>query len=123
MGMTSTRKSILVVDDNRDAADSLAMLLEIGGHEVTAVYSASDALKRAFELRPAVIVMDLGLPEIDGCEVARRMRGMAELKGVRLLALTGHGRDEDRQRTRDAGFDHHLVKPVDLDELERLVAA
>lgn len=121
--MTATRKSILVVDDNRDAADSLAMLLEIGGHEVTAVYSASDALQRASELRPAVIVMDLGLPEIDGCEVARRMRGMAELKGVRLLALTGHGRDEDRQRTRDAGFDHHLVKPVDLDELEKLVAA
>jgi CheY-like chemotaxis protein len=122
MGMTATRKSILVVDDNQDAADSLAMLLEIGGHEVTAVYSASDALKRASELRPAVIVMDLGLPQIDGCEVARRMRGMAELKGVRLVALTGHGRDEDRQRTRDAGFDHHLVKPVDLEELEKLVA-
>ncbi len=116
-------KSILVVDDNRDAADSLAMLLEIGGHEVTAVYSASDALQRASELKPAIIVMDLGLPQIDGCEVARRMRGMPELAGVRLLALTGHGRDEDRQRTRDAGFDHHLVKPVDLDELERLVGA
>ena len=116
-------KAILVVDDNRDAADSLAMLLEIGVHEVTAVYSAPDALRRASELRPAVIVMDLGLPEIDGCELARRMRNMPELAGVRLVALTGYGRDEDRQRTRDAGFDHHLVKPVDLDELERLVAA
>jgi CheY-like chemotaxis protein len=120
--MASTHKAILVVDDNRDAADSLAMLLEIGGHEVTAVYSAPDALKRAPELKPAVIVMDLGLPEIDGCEVARRIRSMPELKGVRLVALTGYGRDEDRQRTRDAGFDHHLVKPVDLDELEKTVA-
>jgi len=72
--MTATRKSILVVDDNRDAADSLAMLLEIGGHEVTAVYSASEALKRASELRPAVIVMDLGLPQIDG---ARSRAGCA----------------------------------------------
>ena len=80
-------------------------------------------MKRASELKPAVIVMDLGLPEIDGCEVARRMRAMPELEGVRLVALTGYGRDEDRQRTRDAGFDHHLVKPVDLDELEKLVAA
>jgi CheY-like chemotaxis protein len=122
MNMAATRKSILVVDDNRDAADSLAMLLEIGGHDVTAVYTAPDALKRASELKPAVVVMDLGLPEIDGCEVARRMRAMPGLEGVRLVALTGYGRDEDRERTRDAGFDHHLVKPVDLDELERLVA-
>jgi len=117
-----TPKAILVVDDNRDAADSLAMLLELGGHQVTAVYSATDALKRASELKPSVILMDIGLPEIDGCEVARRIRGMPELRGVRLIALTGHGRDEDRARTRDAGFDHHLVKPVDLDEIERTVA-
>jgi CheY-like chemotaxis protein len=115
-------KAILIVDDNRDAADSLAMLLELGGHQVTAVYSAPEALKRASELKPAVILLDIGLPEIDGCEVARRMRGMPELRGVRLVALTGHGRDEDRERTRDAGFDHHLVKPIDLDELERTVS-
>ena len=120
--MPSAHKVILVVDDNRDAADSLAMLLQISGHQVTAVYSAPDALKRASELKPMVILMDIGLPEIDGCEVARRMRAMPELQGVRLVALTGHGRDEDRERTRNAGFDHHLVKPVDLDELERTVA-
>ena len=66
--------------------------------------------------------MDIGLPEIDGCEVARRIRSMPELVGVRLIALTGYGGEEDRRRTRDAGFDHHLVKPVDLDELERTVA-
>jgi two-component system, chemotaxis family, CheB/CheR fusion protein len=120
--MASSRKAVLVVDDNQDAADSLAMLLEIGGHEVTTAYSAPDALKRAPELKPAVILLDLGLPGIDGCEVARRMRAMPELQGVRLVALTGYGRDEDRQRTRDAGFDHHLVKPVDLDELEKAVA-
>jgi len=120
--MPSTPKVVLVVDDNRDAADSLAMLLEIGGHQVTVVYSASDALKSAPELMPAVILMDIGLPEIDGCEVARRMRRMSELGGVRLIALTGYGGDEDRQRTRDAGFDRHLVKPVDLDDLEKAVA-
>ncbi len=120
--MPAVPKTVLVVDDNRDAADSLAMLLEIGGHQVMTVYSAPEALKRAAELKPAVVVMDVGLPEMDGCEVARRMRGMPELAGVRLVALTGYGRDEDRQRTRDAGFDHHLVKPVDFDELERTVA-
>ena len=120
--MSSTPKVVLVVDDNRDAADSLAMLLEIGGHRVTVVYSAPDALKSAPGLKPAVILMDIGLPEIDGCEVARRMRRMSELDGVRLIALTGCGGDEDRQRTRDAGFDLHLVKPVDLDDLERAVA-
>jgi CheY-like chemotaxis protein len=122
MAMAPARRSILVVDDNRDSADSLAMLLEIGGHDVTAVYSGSDALKRASDLKPAVVVMDLGLPEIDGCEVARRMRDMPGLEGVRLVALTGYGRDEDRERTRNAGFHHHLVKPVDLDELERMLA-
>ena len=114
---------ILIVDDNRDAADSLAMLLEIGGHEATAVYSAQDALQRAAEFRPAVILLDIGLPEIDGHEVARRIRGMPELRDVRLVALTGYGQEEDRRRTRDAGFDHHLVKPVDLEELERTLTA
>jgi CheY-like chemotaxis protein len=122
MSMPAAPKTVLVVDDNRDAADSLAMLLEIGGHQVTTVYSAADALTRAAEIKPAVIVMDVGLPEIDGCEVARRMRGMPDLVGVRLIALTGYGTDEDRRRTRDAGFDHHLVKPVDLDDLDKTVA-
>ncbi len=114
--------AILLVDDNRDAADSLAMLLGIGGHEVAAAYSARDALEMAPALMPRVIVLDIGLPDIDGCEVARRMRGMPELDGVRLIALTGYGMEEDRRRTREAGFDHHLVKPVDPDELERAVA-
>jgi CheY-like chemotaxis protein len=67
-------------------------------------------------------VLDIGLPDIDGYELARRMRAMPELKGVRLIALTGHGFDEDRQRTREAGFDHHLVKPVDPDDLEKALA-
>jgi CheY-like chemotaxis protein len=120
--MPAVPKTVLVVDDNRDAADSLAMLLEIGGHQVTTVYSAADALTRAAEIKPAVVVMDVGLPEIDGCEVARRMREMPDLVGVRLIALTGYSTDEDRRRTRDAGFDHHLVKPVDLDDLDKTVA-
>jgi CheY-like chemotaxis protein len=120
--MNASARTVLLVDDNRDAADSLAMLLEIGGHEVAAAYSARDALAMAPTLKPRVIVLDIGLPDIDGYEVARRMRGMPELQGVRLIALTGYGLDEDRRRTREAGFDHHLVKPVDPDDLERALA-
>jgi CheY-like chemotaxis protein len=120
--MNASCKKVLLVDDNRDAADSLAMLLEIGGHEVAAAYSAEEALQRASEIKPRVILLDIGLPDLDGYEVARRMRSMPELDGVRLIALTGYGHDEDRRRTREAGFDQHLVKPVDLDDLEKALA-
>lgn len=114
---------VLLVDDNRDAADSLAMLLEIGGHEVAASYSAGDALQRAAQFRPQVVLLDIGLPDLDGYEVARRMRGMPELGGARLIALTGYGDEADRRRASEAGFDQHLVKPVDLDDLEKALVS
>ena len=117
-----TRSRLLIVDDNRDAADSLALLLELEGHEVSAVYTAEAALEQARKFNPSVVLLDIGLPEMDGYEVARRMRAMPELGDVRLVAVTGYGQAEDRRRTRDAGFDDHLTKPVDLSNVERTIA-
>jgi PAS domain S-box-containing protein len=117
---TPTR--LLIVDDNQDAADSLAMLLELEGHEVSAVYTAQAALDEVRRFNPSVVLLDIGLPEMDGYEVARRMRAIPELRDVRLVAVTGYGQAEDRRRTRDAGFDDHLTKPVDLSNVERTIA-
>ncbi|MBP3954475.1 response regulator [Gemmata sp. G18] len=113
---------ILVVDDNRDAADSMAMLLEMRGHQVRTAHDGPDALKVLATFRPQLILLDLGLPGMSGYEVARRIRESAELQGVTLAALTGWGQEEDRRRTREAGFDHHLTKPADPGELDRIVA-
>jgi len=113
---------LLIVDDNQDAADSLALLLELQGHEVATVYTAQAALQRAQTFIPSIVLLDIGLPEMDGYEVARRMRAMPELNGVRLVAVTGYGQAEDRIRTRDAGFDDHLIKPVDLLSVEQTIA-
>jgi CheY-like chemotaxis protein len=113
---------LLVVDDNQDAANSLAMLLRLRGHEVRVVYSGVAAVEIAKEYLPSAVFLDIGMPRMDGYEVARRMRQQPGLEKVMLAALTGWGQQEDRRRTAEAGFDHHLVKPLDLDELERLLA-
>ena len=113
---------ILVVDDNRDAAESLARLLERSGHEVVVQYDGLAALVAAETFHPVVVLLDLGLPGVDGLEVARRIRGEAWGKDMRLIATTGWGSAADRRRSSDAGFDHHMVKPVDLDELEKVLA-
>jgi len=110
---------VLVVDDNVDAATSLAMLLNFQGHEAEAVYNGKDALKRVSAFKPEVVLLDIGLPEMDGYELAKRLRAMPQLKGARLVALTGYGQADDRERAIAAGFDDHLVKPVDLPALER----
>lgn len=115
-------KRVLVVDDNVDSADSLAMVLKFDGHETDRVYSAHAALERSVSFRPDVILLDIGLPEIDGYEVARRLRATPGLERLRLVALTGYGQPEDRARTHAAGFDDHLVKPVELPALERAIA-
>jgi CheY-like chemotaxis protein len=112
-------RRILVVDDNQDSAESLALLLELKGHEVRTAFAGPAALDIASTFQPEVVLLDIGLPGMDGYEVARRLR--AGNDGSRLVALTGYGQDDDRQRSRDAGFDHHLVKPVDLDELARVI--
>jgi CheY-like chemotaxis protein len=120
---TSGRPSrVLIVDDNLDTADSIGMLLKRSGHEVTVTYSAEKALEVAAEFQPDVVLLDIGLPEMDGYEVARRLRRDSRLKGVKLIALTGYGQDSDLQRSKEAGFDYHLVKPVGLDEIEELLA-
>ena len=103
---------ILIVDDNRDAADSLAALLALEGHIIERAYSATGALSRAVPFKAQVILLDIGLPEIDGYEVARRLRLLPELRETRLIAVTGYGQLRDRERARAAGFDEHLIKPV-----------
>jgi CheY-like chemotaxis protein len=113
---------LLVVDDNRDAAMTLAMLLELLGHEVVTAHDGPSALEAAREFRPALIFLDLGMPGMDGYEVARRIRQSPAVKHVVLVALTGWGQPEDRRRTAAAGFDHHLVKPPEPQALERLLA-
>jgi PAS domain S-box-containing protein len=116
------RLRILIIEDNRDTADSLQELLTLLGHEAEAVYAGPAALELAPRFRPDVVLCDIGLPGLDGFEVARALRQHPATQGAYLVAQTGYGQDEDRRRTRAAGFDHHLRKPVELDELQRLLA-
>ena len=112
---------ILIIDDNVDSADSLAMMLRMSDHDVQTVYSGQSALAAAIEYEPSIVLLDIGLPEVDGYEIARQLRQRPEFKAVWLIAITGYGQDADLQRSRDAGFDHHLVKPVDPQKLEELL--
>jgi PAS domain S-box-containing protein len=112
-------RRILIVDDNSDAADSLALLLRLNGHNTESVYVPEEALERTLEFRPQTVLLDIGLPRIDGYELARRIR--ARDQDVRLIALTGYGQRDDIERARAAGFDAHLTKPVDLAVLDRLL--
>ncbi len=114
---------VLVVDDNTDAADSVAMMLRLEGHQVEVAYDGLAALAVAQRQRPEVAVLDIGLPGIDGYELARRLRGLSGLDHVRLIALTGYGQEQDIEAARAAGFEHHLAKPAPTDVLARLVAA
>jgi CheY-like chemotaxis protein len=114
---------IMIVDDNEDSANSLASLLQLDGHETETAYAPQVALERIPQFAPALVLLDIGLPGMDGYEVARRLRVRAELAGVRLIAVTGYGQAEDQQRARAAGFDDHLIKPVDLTRLRTIIAA
>ena len=108
---------VLVVDDNKDAAETLQLVLEATGHEVAIAYNAQDALTIACKISPAVLFLDIGLPDIDGYELARRLRALPVTASSTLVALTGYGQTENRERASDAGFDHFLVKPVMLDDV------
>ena len=119
----SSSYRLLVVDDNKDAAKSLGMLLRLQGHEVHLAHDGSSALREAASFHPHVVFLDLGMPKMDGYEVARRMRRELGLDKTVLAALTGWGQQEDRRRTAEAGFDHHLVKPPDPKLLENVLAA
>lgn len=112
---------ILIVDDNRDAAESLALLLEADAHQVLTAYDAVSALETARIERPDVILLDIGLPGMDGYSVARALRQNNELKGIMIIALTGYGQPDDRKKSSAAGFDEHLVKPVDMEKLRKLL--
>ncbi len=116
------RHRILVVDDNVDAAESLGMLLELDGHAVTITHEGVQALATALAERPSVILLDIGLPGMDGYEVCRRLRaeGFAD---TRIIAMTGYGQDKDKQRAMEAGFDLHTVKPVEFSKLKAILAA
>ncbi len=111
---------ILVVDDNQDAADSLAELLGYSGHTMRVAYSGTQALEAAEQFRPQFVFLDIGLPDMSGYEVARRMRLLPAMDVATLIALTGYGQQRDRDLARDAGFDDHMVKPVDLDKIAAL---
>jgi signal transduction histidine kinase len=115
-------RRLLIVDDNADGADSLARLLQLEGHAVRVVHDGQTAITAADEFRPEIVVLDIGLPGMDGFEVARRIRGRADGPNLVLVALTGYGGENDRALSRAAGFDHHLVKPVELEALRRVLA-
>jgi PAS domain S-box-containing protein len=115
--------SVLVVDDNQDAAESLAMLLRTAGAAVHVAHDGPTAIAEFERSEPDVVLLDIGMPDMDGCEVARRLREISPADRVALVALTGWGQDEDRRRVREAGFDHHLVKPVDLASLQSLLTS
>jgi two-component system CheB/CheR fusion protein len=114
-------RKILVVDDNVDAAKTLQLVLALDGHAVTIAHDGLEGIEAAEAQRPDVILMDLGMPRLDGCEAARRLRSRAWSNGTVLVALTGWGQESDRARVTAAGFDHHLVKPVDPDALAALL--
>jgi signal transduction histidine kinase len=114
------RRRILVVDDNRDSAESMAMLLRLAGHEVLVALDGTKALEIAAAERPGILIVDIGMPGMDGYELCRRVRQMG-LVDARIIALTGYGQERDRQRAQAAGFDFHAVKPVAIPELTKLI--
>lgn len=115
---SSPRYRILIADDNVDAAESLAMLLELHGHETRAANSGKEALRVAEEFKPHAAVLDIGMPDINGYEVARRIRETSWGSRMSLFAATGWGQEKDKQLAREAGFDAHLTKPLDALQLE-----
>ena len=122
-GEASGGRRVLVVDDNEDAAASLAALLRMSGYQVFMAPDGREALRQASAHPPDVILLDIGLPDLDGCEVARRLRMTPGLERTRLVAMTGYAQEEHRRATQEAGFDAHLVKPVDPDELVKAIEA
>jgi DNA-binding response OmpR family regulator len=116
------KKRLLVVDDNVDAAQMLGMLLEAAGHEVLIEHDAKTALLRARTEAPDFYLLDIGLPDVDGNELARRLRAQSETTKAVLIAVTGYGQELDRKNTAQAGFDYHFVKPVDMRRLLEILA-
>jgi CheY-like chemotaxis protein len=114
-------RKILVVDDNVDAADSLSMLLQLSGYDLTVAHDGAEALRVLVQEVPDVILLDIGLPGMNGYEVAQRVRELPALAQTRLIAMTGYGQESDKKAAAAAGFDAHLVKPVDYQLLTRMI--
>ena len=114
-------RRLLVIDDNKDAAESMSMLFELWGYEVVCAFDGRAALETAVKYRPDAVFLDIGLPGMDGYQIAERLRELPEGTRAVLVAITGYGQDEDRRRSRDAGIDHHLVKPVSPEALHELL--
>jgi CheY-like chemotaxis protein len=112
---------VLVVDDNVDTAESLDMLLRALNHEVRTAHDGPAAIRLSADFRPEAIFLDIGLPDMDGYEVAKRLRRDPKLSECTLVALTGYGQESDRERSREAGFDHHLTKPASFSDLEQIL--
>lgn len=112
---------IMVVDDNVDAAESLAMMLELDGHSVIRAHDGAAAIAIASSERPSVMLLDIGLPDIDGYELARRLRALPDADAALLIAVTGYGQAEDRRRAEDAGFDRYLIKPIEFESLRSML--
>jgi CheY-like chemotaxis protein len=117
------RRRVLVADDNPDAAESLAMMLRLAGHEVHTAHDGQEAVEVASWFRPDVALLDIGMPRLNGYDACRRIREQPWGWGILVVALTGWGQEEDKRRATEAGFDHHLTKPVDPAALERILAA
>jgi CheY-like chemotaxis protein len=120
--MVAPSSRVLIVDDNRDAADSLAMLVEHGGHAAFVAYDGAGALEAAERERPDIVLLDIGLPQMTGHDVCREIRKAPWGRTMRVVALTGWGQEDDRRKSREAGFDAHLVKPVDFAKLLEMLA-
>ena len=120
-GHASPRR-ILIADDNRDGAETMSLLLSMSGHETHVAHTGTEALEIAGRLRPDIGLLDIGLPDFSGYELAERIRHEAWGRDMLLIAITGWGQADDKRRATAAGFDHHLTKPVDPDELEALFA-
>ena len=120
-GLSAPSLRVLVVDDNVDTAQTLAMLLKTSGHDVRTAHTGPAALEAAFDYRPNVMLLDIGLPGLNGYEVAKRIRQQPVLHAIVLVATTGYGQETDRQHSQEAGFDHHLVKPVDFAKVQQIL--
>jgi CheY-like chemotaxis protein len=118
----SAGKSVLVVDDNRDAADSLQLLFEVYGYRAVCEYDGQSALAAVRAAIPDIVIMDLGMPGLDGYQTARQMREIPGGERIVLIALTGWGHDTAREQTQAAGFDHHIVKPVNFESLRQYLS-
>jgi CheY-like chemotaxis protein len=120
---STAKRRVVIVDDNQDAAETLATLLQMHGHTVQVFYDAAEGLEAAERMRPEVVLLDIAMPKIDGYELCSRIRAQPWGRDLLAIAVTGYGHQGDVVKARAAGFDHHLIKPLDYESLERLLAA